>query len=134
PLWKVALRTLVVLLIDALVLLGLSEVMERFTLDGPRAALATAAIVGLLNALVWPLLARLTLPLSVLTLGLGAIVLNAVLVAFAIELVPGAHIDGLPEAIAIALGLSVLTALISALLAIGDDQSWHRNVVRRQLR
>lgn len=134
PLWKAMLRALVVLLIDAVVLLLLSELMERFTLDGPRAALVTAAIVGLLNALVWPLLARLTLPLSVLTLGLGAIVLNAVLVAFAIELVPGAHIDGIPEAIAIALGLSVLTALISALLAIGDDQSWHRNVVRRQLR
>ena len=39
--------------------------------------------MGALNAVVWPVLARFTLPLTVLTLGLGALVLNGALVAFA---------------------------------------------------
>ena len=44
--------------------------------------------MGALNAVVWPVLARFALPLSVLTLGLGALVLNGVLVAFAIDWCP----------------------------------------------
>jgi putative membrane protein len=73
-----ALRAAIVLLIDAGALLLLSELIPGFTLDGARAALATAAVVGILNAFVWPVLARLALPLSVLTLGLAGLVLTGV--------------------------------------------------------
>jgi putative membrane protein len=66
---SIVLRAAVVLLVDAAVLLLLSELLAGFTLDGAGAAIATAALVGVLNALVWPLLARFALPLSVLTLG-----------------------------------------------------------------
>ena len=123
-----------VLVVDALGLLLLSALLRGFELDGAGAALAAAAVVGVLNALVWPVLARFTLPLSVLTLGLGALVLNAALVAFAINLIPGATVDGLWAGVAVALGMTVLTSLLSALLAIDEDESWHRNVVRRQAR
>ena len=133
PLRLVA-RGVVVLLIDALALLVLSQVLERFTLDGAAAALGLAAVVGILNALVWPILARLALALSVLTLGGAALVLNGILVALAASIVPGAHIGGWPEGIVIAVGLTTLTALVSAVLAIDEDESWHRNVVRRQAR
>jgi uncharacterized membrane protein YvlD (DUF360 family) len=131
---RIALRAIAVLLIDAAALLILSAALERFTLDGPAAALAAAALVGLLNALVWPTLARLTLPLSVLSLGTAAILLNALLVFAVIELIPGAEIGGVPEAVVVALGLTALTALFSSLLALGDDDSWYRNVVARGLR
>jgi putative membrane protein len=40
------------------------------------AALVAAALIGLLNALVWPLLIRFALPFTVLTLGIGVLVLN----------------------------------------------------------
>ena len=128
------LRAAVVVVLDALALLLLSELLPGFTLDGAGAALATAAAIGLLNAFVWPLLARLTLPLSVLTLGLGALVLNGVLVALVIDAIPGAHVADWGTGIVIVLGLTVLTALVSALLAIEQDESWYRNVVRRQAR
>jgi uncharacterized membrane protein YvlD (DUF360 family) len=127
-------RGAVVLLVDAVVLLLLSALLSDFTLDGPGAALGTAALVGLLNALVWPLLARFALPLSVLTLGLGALALNAVLVVFAIDLVPGASVDGFWGGLVVTVGMATFTTVLSALLAIDEDESWYRNVVRRQAR
>ncbi|MGH2745116.1 MAG: phage holin family protein, partial [Thermoleophilaceae bacterium] len=131
---SIVLRAAVVLLVDGAVLLLLSELLPGFTLDGAGAALATAALVGVLNALVWPLLARFALPLSVLTLGLGALALNALLVVFAIDVVPGASVDGFGSGVVVTLGMAALTALLSALLAIDEDESWYRNVVRRQAR
>ena len=127
-------RVAVVLLVDALVLLLLAWLLPGFTLDGPARRSDAAALVGVLNALVWPLLARFALPLSVLTLGLGALALNAVLVTFAIDVVPGASVEGFGTGLVVTLGMAALTALLSALLAIDEDESWYRNVVRRQAR
>jgi uncharacterized membrane protein YvlD (DUF360 family) len=126
-------RGAVVLLIDAAALLLLSEVLHRFVLDGPAAALGMAALVGVLNSFVWPLLARFALPLSVLTLGGAALVLNGILIAVAAEIIPGASLVGWPEGIVVTIGLTILTALVSALLAIDEDEAWHRNVVRRAM-
>jgi uncharacterized membrane protein YvlD (DUF360 family) len=131
---SILLRAAVVLLVNAAMLLLLSELLAGFTLDGAGAALLTAALTGLLNALVWPVLARLALPLSVVTLGLAALVLNAFLVVVAIEAVPGASVDDFGSGIVVTLGLAALTALLSAVLAIEEDDSWYRNVVRRQAR
>jgi uncharacterized membrane protein YvlD (DUF360 family) len=128
------LRAALVLLVDALALLLLSALLPGFNLDRPGAALAAAVVVGALNAVVWPLLARLALPLSVVTLGLATLVLNGVLVAFAIDLVPGASIEDVWTGVGIALGMALVTTLLASLLAIDEDESWYRNVVGRQAR
>src|SRR4051794_28505980 len=128
------LHAVVVLLVDAGALLVLSAVLPNFSLDRPGAALVAAAVVGALNAVVWPLLARFTLPLSVLTLGLGTLLLNGALVAFAIDLVPGASIDDFWTGVVVALGLTLITTVLASLLAVDEDDSWYRNVVRRQAR
>ena len=67
-------------------------------------------------------------------MGGAAILLNALLVTVVIELIPGAEISGLAEGVVVTIGLTVLTALFGALLAIGDDEAWQRNVVGRSLR
>jgi len=131
---RVVRRGVLVLLLDALTLLLLSELLAGFVLDGAANALAAAALIGLLNALVWPVLARLALPLTVLTLGGAALVLNGVLVTFAIELLPGARIDGVLEGTVVTIAMTAVTALVYALLAIDEDESWYRHVVRRQVR
>ncbi len=128
------LRAAVVLVLDALALILLAVLLPGLTFDGAGAALATAAGVGLLNAFVWPLLARFTVPLSVVTLGMGALVLNGVLVALVIDAIPGAHVTDWVSGIVVALGMAALTAVLSALLAIEEDESWYRNVVGRQAR
>jgi uncharacterized membrane protein YvlD (DUF360 family) len=123
-------RAIVVLVLDAGALLLLAAILPGFRLDNAGAAFAVAAIVGILNAALWPLLRRFALPLNVLTLGLAALVLNGVFVLLAIEAVPGAHIDGLFEAVVVSLGLTALTTAAASLLAIDDDESWARNVVK----
>ena len=127
-------RGVLVLLLDAGILLLLSEVMDGFVLDGAATALGAAAMIGILNAFVWPLLARLTLPLTVLTLGLAALLLNGILVTFALDLLPGAEVAGVWEGTVITVVVAALTSAVYSLLAIDEDDSWHRNVVRRQAR
>ncbi len=127
-------RGLLVLLLDALTLLLLSHLIGGFVLDGARAALGAAALIGLLNALVWPVLARFALPLTVLTLGGAALLLNGLLVTFAIDVLPGAEIGGVLEGVAVTLAMAAVTAIVYSLLAIDEDDSWYRYVVRRQAR
>ncbi len=55
----------------------LAWLLDDFTIDSPADALLAGFVVGLVNAVVWPALAVVVVPLSVLTLGLGAIVLDA---------------------------------------------------------
>src|SRR4051795_7483614 len=109
-------RALLVLLLDALTLLLLSQALDGFVLDGAATAIGAAALIGLLNALVWPTLARLALPLTVLTLGLGALLLNGALVAFAFDVLPGAEIDGVFEGIVVTIAMAAVTAVAYGLM------------------
>ena len=127
-------RGALVLLLDALTLLLLSELLSGFVLDGAGAALGAAALIGALNALVWPVLVRFALPLTVLTLGGAALVLNGALVALAINAIPGARIDGVLEGIVVTIATAAVTAIVYSLLAIDEDETWHHHVVRRQAR
>src|SRR6476469_9840972 len=115
---RIVRRGLLVLLLDALTLLLLSEVLSGFVLDGAASALGAAALIGVLNAMVWPVLARFALPLTVLTLGGAALLLNGLLVAFAIDVLPGAEIDGVLEGIVVAIAMTAVTALVYALFEI----------------
>jgi uncharacterized membrane protein YvlD (DUF360 family) len=127
-------RAAFVLLLDAAILLLLSEMLSGFVLDGAGSALAAAALIGILNSLVWPALVRFALPLTVLTLGLGALLLNGLLVTIAIDALPGAEIGGLLEGTVVTIVLAAVTTGLYALFAVDEDESWYRNVVRRQAR
>jgi uncharacterized membrane protein YvlD (DUF360 family) len=112
----------------------MSALLERFDVDNPESALVGAALIGLINALVWPVLIRIALPFTVLTLGLGVLVLNGAVVLFVSSLDQGMTIDGLGPAIAVALGLTVVNTAVTSLLAIDDDDFWYRNIVKRRVR
>ncbi len=131
---RVALRILVVLVLDAVALLVLSRLMAGFTVNGVAGALGTAIVVGLLNAFVWPVLSRLALPLSVVTLGGAALVLNGAVVALAAAISPGAEVNDVWSGVVVGIGLAIITTAASSLFAIDDDEAWMRNVVRRQAR
>ena len=127
-------RVLLVWLVDALALFLLSAILPGFQVTDFAAALAAAAAIGLINGLVWPLVIRFALPVAVLTLGLGALILNGAVVLAVSAFEPGFHVDGLVEAIVVAIGLTLFTTLISSALAIDDDAMWVRQVVRRRAR
>ena len=128
------LRIVLVWLLDAGALLLLSEILPGVSVTDFGVALVVAALIGLMNALVWPLVIRFALPVAVLTLGLGSLVLNGLVILAASALDAGLKIDGLGTAIVVALGLTLITTLVTSLLSIDDDSVWTRNVVRRSAR
>jgi len=132
--WRLTWRVVIVVLVDALALLVIEAILPGFDMHGRWAALPTALGVGLVNALIWPVLSRFTLKLSVLTLGLWGLFLNALLVGLALMAMPWVRIDGLFEGIVISFGMAILTSLFSSLFAIDEDSTWYYNVVRAQLK
>jgi putative membrane protein len=72
-----------------------------------------AAVLGLLNAIVRPILFVLTLPITVVTLGVFLLVLNAIMLELTAFLVPGFAIDGFLWAMIGALVLSIISLFTS---------------------
>ncbi|HLM50876.1 MAG TPA: phage holin family protein [Solirubrobacteraceae bacterium] len=128
------LRIVVIWIVTAVTLLALSVILSDVTVEDVGVAFVAAALIGLLNALVWPLLIRVALPLTVLTLGLGVIVLNGAMVLLVSELEPGLQVSSLFAGVVVALCLTVTTTVATSLMAVDDDPFWYRNVVRRQAR
>jgi putative membrane protein len=77
------------LLFNALGLLLISEFIDGIQIDGFYAALIAALVLGLLNTIVRPVLFILTLPITIITLGLFTFVLNAGLFLFAASFIEG---------------------------------------------
>ena len=126
------LRVVVVWLLTAAALHLMSWVLGGFAIEGTGTALLSAALIGLINALVWPLLIRIALPFTVLTLGLGVLVLNGIVIWLVSVIDPDVHVRTLGSGIVVALGITVVNTLLTSLLAIDDDDFYYRNVIRRQ--
>ena len=131
---RFGLRIAVSWLITGAGLVLLNAVLRGFNVDGPLAALAAAALIGLANALIWPLLIRIALPFTVLTLGLGAMILNGAIVLGVAAVDSGIHVDDLASGVAVAIGLTLINTLVTSLLAIDDEDFFYRYVVRRHAR
>jgi uncharacterized membrane protein YvlD (DUF360 family) len=122
---------LVVWLASAVTLVVLSELLTDVHVESFGAAVAAAAAIGLVNALVWPLLLRFALPLTVLTLGLGVFVINGAVVLLASETNIGFHVSSLTAGIIVTIAVTAVNTAVTSALAIDDDGVWYRNVVRR---
>ena len=83
--------------------------------DAPATLLIAGLVLGVVNALLRPVLVLLTLPVTLVTLGLFLLVINAAMVALVAWLMPGMHVAGFLSALATALIVSVVTWLGHAL-------------------
>jgi putative membrane protein len=99
-------------LIAALCLGITAYIVPGFTISNVFAALIAALVVGFLNVVLWPLLALLTLPLTIVTFGLFLFVVNALVLKFGAALVPGFSINGFLPAIAGAVVLTLVGWLV----------------------
>lgn len=91
--------------------------------DSLAALLVAAIALGFLNAVLKPVLVLLTLPLTIVTLGIFYFVLNAILFALGTVLVPGFTVDGFGWAFLGALLMSLLSTFLSSLMAPKDGSS-----------
>lgn len=132
PRW--ALRGFAVLVTTAAALLVADAVLPGFRVDGWWSACGAAVILGLLNAVLWPLLVRIALPLTVVTLGLFPLLLNGAMVTAVAQVLPGVEVASLWTGVAATLVLSAVSAGVTGLLAVDDDDVWTRAVLRRAAR
>ena len=103
-------------LISALALLALPYVMSGIEVKSFYIALIVAVVLGLINAVVRPVLILLTLPVTVLTLGLFILVINALLFWFVASFVDGFQVSGFWTAFFGAILYSLITWAANALL------------------
>jgi putative membrane protein len=105
-------RILVHLLISAVAVFVAARMLPGVTVDGFGTAVVVAVVLGVVNALLRPLLLLLTLPLNIMTLGLFTFVIIGGLVELVTALVPGFHVANFWWALAFALTLSVINFVL----------------------
>lgn len=93
--------------LGALALFATAELLPGVYVENYWVAVIAATVLGLLNALVRPFVVLLTLPITVLTLGLFLLVVNAFFFALAANFVPGFSVDGFSSALVGAVLMSI---------------------------
>jgi putative membrane protein len=104
-------------ILNALALLAVAYLYPGVHVDGFFAAAVAALVLGLANAVLRPILVILTLPVTILTLGLFLFVINALLFWLVAEVVKGFSVDGFVAALIGSLLYSLLTLLTSWLVS-----------------
>jgi putative membrane protein len=103
-------------LLSATALLAVAHLYSGVEITSFGAALIAALVIGLFNALLRPLLILLTLPVTLLTLGLFLFVINALLFWLAAEVLDGLRVTGFRAALIGSLLYSVLGMVINSAL------------------
>ncbi len=104
---------------------GVAVLLTAYLLPGVHVehygyALLVAALLSIANVLVKPILVVLTIPITILTLGLFLLVINAVIILLVDYFVPGFNVDGFWWALGFSLILSIFNSLFSDLLKSKD--------------
>ena len=100
------------ILITALLVLGLAQIMKGVILDEFTTALTVAIVLGLLNFFVKPILVLFTLPVTIFTLGLFLLVINAIMILLCDSLIDGFRISSFWTAMLFSIILSLSQSLV----------------------
>lgn len=120
-------RLLLQWILNALALWIVSRYVSGFVVDGWKSALIAVVVIGLFNATFGLLLKIITLPLGILTFGLFFLVINAVILKFASDFVPGFQVQTFTAAFLGALALAVLHILFGFLMPKRRRPSYARD-------
>lgn len=112
------------IVINAATIAVAAAIVPGIHLAGLGPALIAGLVLGIVNAIVRPILVILTLPLTLLTLGLFLFVLNALCLWLTARLVPGFDIGGFGPALLGALIVSLVSWVLTAF--VNDAGRWHR--------
>lgn len=120
---KPNMRLLLTWLINAAALMALPYLMQSVSVTNVGTALIAALVLGLVNTLIRPLLVLLTLPVTLLSLGLFILVINAFLFWLVSTLIDGFEVAGFWSAFLAAILYSVISWALSTLLLSNKDGS-----------
>lgn len=123
--YHAGMRFLLRVLLNAAAVLVAAWMVPGVVVTGPGAAIVAGLLLGVVNALVRPVLLLLTLPFTLLTLGLFIFVVNAICFALTAALVPGFQVSGFVAALFGSIVVSLVSWCLSSLLADHDDRRQH---------
>jgi putative membrane protein len=112
------------LVVNAAALWVAAQLVSGFVITGVTPLILAALVLGLINAIVRPILLILTLPLTLVTLGLFLFILNAFCIWLTSRLVPGFEVHTFLAAVLGALVISVVSWIVTAFLS--DTGRWRR--------
>lgn len=108
-------KVLVKILLSSVAVIIASYLLPGVYVDDFITAVIIAVLISLLNVTVKPLLIIFTIPITVFTLGLFLLAINAIIILIASSIVPGFVVDGFWWALIFSLLLSLINALLSDL-------------------
>jgi len=109
--------------VTTLAILAVPYVISGVRVEGFGSALLVAAVLGILNALIRPILILLTLPLTIVTLGLFILVINALLFQLAGAIVPGVQIASFWSALFASIIVSLVSWVLNSAIAGGGGDT-----------
>lgn len=111
---------LIRLLVSALAAMLTAYLLPGVKIDNFITALILALVLAILNLLVKPVLIILTLPVTIVTLGLFLLVINAIIILFAAKLVSGFRVDGFWWALLFSIVMTVINSFMHGLASNED--------------
>ena len=120
--YHAGMRFLLRVLLNAAALLVAAWLVPGVQITGAAAAVLAALLLGVVNALVRPVLLLLTLPFTLVTLGLFIFVVNAVCFALTAALVPGFRLSGFLAALFGSIVVSLVSWILNALVADNNER------------
>ena len=103
------------LIISALAVIITSLILPGVQINSPLTGVIVAAVLAVLNAIIKPILVILTIPITVITLGLFLLVINAAIILLASYLVDGFNVQGFWTALFFSIILSLVTSIFNNL-------------------
>ncbi len=107
------------LLLSALAVVILAKILPGVSVDTYLTAIIVAVVLSLLNFIVKPILVILTLPVTILTLGLFLLIINAIIILLADKLIDGFVVSNIWWALLFSLLLSFLQSILHSMLKEG---------------
>lgn len=104
----------------AVAVLFAAYILRGVHIDSTLTALLVAVVLGLLNSFIKPILIVLTIPITLVTLGLFLLVINIIIVKWVAGLVPGFTVDSWWSALVFSLVVSIVSSVIEGLIGRDD--------------
>jgi putative membrane protein len=116
-------KTLLQMMVTAIALLLGDYLMDSVRFQEPWVAIITAVVLGILNTFLRPMLILLTIPVTIFTLGLFLLFINAIMLVVADQLIDGFHIETFGSAFLLSLLLSLVNAFFGAKVKVVRQRS-----------
>ncbi len=131
PRSRFVLRVMTTWFFNAIGFLLIADFTGWVHFDDATPAFILAALLGLVNAFVRPLILRIAMPLTVLTAGLFVLYIDAVMLQITERLIPGVSVEGFWAALATGFLLTLVNVVVDGVFNLDDSDSFYRYVARR---